>query len=72
MQTSNGLIGHVNDFIMDDKSWEIRHVIVQSGHWFSHGQIAISPQDIDSICYEESKVLVNSDFGLTAEDEDQR
>ncbi len=25
IQASDGTIGHVTDFMMDDKSWEIRH-----------------------------------------------
>src|SRR6202167_3371814 len=58
IQTSDGAIGHVTDFMMDDKSWEIRHLVVETGHWFSGRDIAISPNQIDRISYEESKVFV--------------
>jgi sporulation protein YlmC with PRC-barrel domain len=58
IQTSEGAIGHVIDFMMDDKSWEIRHLVVETGHWFSGKEIAISPKQIDRISYEESKVFV--------------
>ena len=58
IQTSDGAIGHVTDFMMDDKSWEIRHLVVETGHWFSGRYIAISPRQIDRISYEESKVFV--------------
>ena len=47
------------DFIMDDKSWAICHLVVETGHWFSHKEIVISPKHIDRISYEESKVFVN-------------
>jgi len=59
IHTSDGTIGHVTDFIMDDKSWEIRHIIVKTGGWFSGKEIAISPKMIDRISYEESSVFVN-------------
>ena len=59
IQTSNGVIGHVTDFILDDKSWAICHLVVETGHWFSRREIAISPQHVDRISYEESMVVVN-------------
>ena len=59
IQTSDGMIGHVADLIMDDQSWAIRHLVVETGHWFSGKEIVISPNHIDWISYAESKVLVN-------------
>ncbi len=59
IQTSEGAIGHVIDFIMDDNSWAICHLVVETGHLYSHKEIVISPKHIDRISYEESKVFVN-------------
>jgi uncharacterized protein YrrD len=59
IQTSDGEIGHVTDFIMDDRSWAICQLVVEAGNWFSGKDIAISPNHIDGISYEESKVFVN-------------
>jgi len=64
IQTSEGAIGHVTDFMMDDKSWEIRHLVVETGHWLSGKEIAISPKQIERISYEESKLFVK----ITKED----
>ena len=58
IETSEGAIGRVTDFMMDEKSWEIRHLVVETGHWFSGKEIAISPKQIDRISFEESKVFV--------------
>jgi len=55
----DGEIGHVTDFMIDDKSWEIRHFVVETGHWFAGKEIAISPRHIDRISYEESMVFVD-------------
>jgi len=59
IQTSEGAIGHVIDFIIDDNSWAICHLVVETGHWFSRKEIVISQKHIDRISYEESKVFVN-------------
>ena len=60
IQTSGGAIGHVTDFIMDDETWAICHLVGETGHWFSRRKIVFSPKDVDCISYEESKVFVNS------------
>ena len=59
IHASDGEIGHVTDFMIDDKSWEIRHLVVETGHWFAGKEIAISPRNIDRISYEESMVFVD-------------
>jgi hypothetical protein len=42
-----------------DKSWEICHLVVETGTWLSGKEIVISPSHIDRISYEESMVYVN-------------
>jgi sporulation protein YlmC with PRC-barrel domain len=52
-------IGTVSDFMMDPKSWSIRELMVETGHWYASKEIYISPAQIQRISYEESKVCVN-------------
>jgi sporulation protein YlmC with PRC-barrel domain len=59
IQTAEGEIGHVTDFMIDDKSWAIRHLVVETGHWFHGKEIVISPAHIERISYEKSKVFVS-------------
>ena len=59
LQTSEETIGHVTDFIMDDKSWALCHLVVGTGTWFSSKVIAISPSHVDRIHYADSTVFVN-------------
>jgi uncharacterized protein YrrD len=58
IQASDGTIGHVRDFIMDDQSWAIRQLVVETGQWLSGKEVLISLNQIDRISYEESKVFV--------------
>jgi uncharacterized protein YrrD len=59
IQTSEGTLGHVTDFIVHDKSWAVCLLVVETGHWFSGKEIVISPKQIDRISYDESTVFVN-------------
>lgn len=59
IQTVDGMIGHVSGFLVDDKSWAIRELAVETGHWYSGKTILISPGSVDRISYAESKVFVN-------------
>lgn len=59
IETPEGAIGHVSDFMIDAKSWAIRHLVVETGHWFTGKEIALSPTNVERISYDESKVFVN-------------
>jgi len=59
LQTREETIGHVTDFIMDDKSWAICQVVFEAGTWFSGKEIVISPSHVDRIHYADSAVYVN-------------
>lgn len=59
IQTGDGAIGRVADFMIDDGNWSIRHLVVATGRWFSGKEIVISPAQIARISYEQSAVFVN-------------
>ncbi len=59
IQTVDGSIGSVTGFLIDDKCWMIRQVVVEIGHWYSSKEVAIAPENIESVSYEESTVFVN-------------
>jgi uncharacterized protein YrrD len=58
IQSSGGTIGRLTDFLIDDKSWTIRHLLIETGHWFSRNEIAISPKQIDHISHDKSGIFV--------------
>ncbi len=59
IQASNGIIGHVCDFMMDPQSWAIRQLVIKIGHRFSGKEVQIPTSKVDRISYEESAVCVN-------------
>jgi hypothetical protein len=63
VEASDGTIGHICDFMMDDQSWAIRQLVIKTGHRLSGKEVQILASTVDRISYNESTVFVN----LTAE-----
>ena len=59
IQATDGEIGHVDDFVIDDETWAIRYLIIDTQNWWPGKQVLISPQWIERISWDESKVFVN-------------
>ncbi len=59
LQATDGEIGHIEDFIIDDETWTIRYLIVDTRNWLPGRKILISPQWIDRVSWSESKVFIN-------------
>jgi len=59
IKASDGVIGHVCDFMMDDKSWAICRLVIKTGHRFTGKEVQIPVGLVDRISYEESTVSVN-------------
>src|SRR5512133_603700 len=58
IHATDGEIGHVKDFIIDDDTWEIRYLIVDTQNWWPGKNVLISPQWIKQVGWNESKVFV--------------
>jgi len=59
IQAADGEIGHVEDFIIDDKTWAIRYLIINTRNWWPGKKVLVSPQWIERISWGESKIFVN-------------
>ena len=59
IQALDGEIGHVEDFIIDDETWSIRYLVVDTKNWWAGKHILVSPQWIERVSWEKSKVFVN-------------
>jgi sporulation protein YlmC with PRC-barrel domain len=59
LQTSDGTVGQVCDFMMDAQSWAIRQLVIKTGHRFSGKEVQIPTRTVDRISWDESKVFVN-------------
>jgi uncharacterized protein YrrD len=59
IQAVDGEIGHVEDFILDDETWAIRYLIVNTRNWWADRLVLLSPQWIERVSWSESRVYVN-------------
>jgi len=59
IQATDGLLGHLSGFLVDNRSWAIHQLVVETGHWYAGKEILIAPAKIERISYEDSKVAVN-------------
>ena len=59
VHASDGDIGHVDGFLLDDQSWTIRYLIVNTSNWWVGHQVLIAPQWIASVSWEDRKVSVS-------------
>jgi hypothetical protein len=59
IQATDGMIGHVCDFMMDDQSWAIGRIVIKTGHRLSGREVQIPTSKVDRIRYEDSTVFVS-------------
>jgi len=59
IQASDGEIGNVEDFIVDDDTWVIRYLTINTRNWWPGKEILVSPKLIERVSWDESKVFVN-------------
>ena len=59
IQATDGEIGHVEDFIVDDDTWAIRYLIVDTRNWWPGKKVLVSPNWIERVSWNKSKVFVN-------------
>ncbi len=55
----DGEIGHVEDFIIDDETWEILYLIIDTQNWWFGKKVLISTRWIERVSWDESMVFVN-------------
>jgi hypothetical protein len=59
VHASDGDIGHVQGLIVDEKSWAIRYVIVNTSNWWMGHEVIIAPEWIDGVDWLDSKLSIN-------------
>lgn len=58
IQATDGEIGHVEDFVIDDDTWAIRYLIVDTQNWWPGKKVLVSPEWIDNVSWNDSKVFI--------------
>lgn len=56
VQGSDAAIGHVDDFIVDDATWAVRYLVIDTRNWWFGKKVLIAPQWATRISYDSRKV----------------
>ena len=59
IQATDGAIGHVADFVIDDEAWAIRYLIIDTRNWWPGKKVLVSPRWIERVSWDQRKVFVN-------------
>lgn len=59
IQGSDEEIGHVEDFIVDDESWEIRYLVIDTSNWWGGKKVLVAPRWAGHTSWSKSKVHVD-------------
>ena len=52
-------IGHVQDFILDDETWTIRYMVVDTRNWLPGRKVLVAPVWINSVDWAENRVNID-------------
>jgi hypothetical protein len=61
IHASDGEIGHIEDFLVDDVDWSIRYLVVDTKNWWSGKKVLISPRSVKQIDWTDRLVNLNVD-----------
>jgi len=56
VHASDGEIGHVQDFLVDEVSWEVRYLVIDTSNWWFGQHVLISPSAVKSVDWSDRHV----------------
>ncbi|WP_301922287.1 PRC-barrel domain-containing protein [Ferruginibacter sp.] len=58
IKASDGETGHVNDFIIDDTTWQILYFVIDTHNWIGGKKVLVAVENIKEIIWEQSKIIL--------------
>jgi hypothetical protein len=59
IQALDGEIGHIEDFVVDDETWVIRYLVVDTKNWWPGKRVLIATDWINRISWEQSTIFLD-------------
>lgn len=60
VEATDGSIGHVEDFLIDEGAWAIRYLMIDTKNWWPGKMVLISPHWLRDIAWDERRVFVEA------------
>jgi uncharacterized protein YrrD len=61
IEATDGEIGHVEDFLIDENGWRMRYLVIDTGNWLPGRKVIVAPNWIGGVRWEDRAVTL----GLT-------
>ncbi|MEO9229452.1 MAG: PRC-barrel domain-containing protein [Devosia sp.] len=61
VESRDGDLGHVHDFLVDDAIWDIRFLVIDTRNWWPGKKVLISPKSVLEIDWQGKMVTVDVD-----------
>jgi hypothetical protein len=59
IHATDGDIGHIQGLLVDEETWAIRYIVVNTSNWWLDHQVLIAPQWIQNVSWDDATVSVN-------------
>jgi hypothetical protein len=59
VDATDGSIGHIEDFVIDETEWAIRYLMIDTKNWWPGKMVLISPDWLRDIVWSDEKVFVD-------------
>ena len=59
IRATDGEIGHLADFLVDDENWALQNLVVDTGNWMPGKEVLISFKGINSVNWAEASVYLD-------------
>ena len=59
IHANDGRIGHVDSFLFDDTTWDIRYLVADTSNWWIGKHVLLSPLSVREITWETHDVFLN-------------
>lgn len=56
---SDDAIGHVEDFVVDDETWQVKYLVVDTSNWWFGRKVLVAPDWATRISWEERTVILD-------------
>lgn len=57
---SDGILGHVDELYFDDRSWTVRYLVVDVGHWLKNRKVLISPVALRGLDWQSGRIRIEA------------
>jgi len=59
VHATDGELGHISEMLVDEETWAIRYLVVDTSNWWMGQKVLVPPQWITDINWADSKVSIN-------------